>query len=282
MERFYGTINRWQQTMPGHVGRNATERGVGVEQAAYYLPFEAEDLFWQFVLGIYHCTEHDGLVLPDAPEHPISPNRMYDIGVATSGMVRLPPDPDIYFEILPKRWRCVQKGSGVSIDGLPYGGDVTEALCNHGPSPYPGKPNAWPFRQDRRDRSQIYVKVPGEGWRSVPCTRPMAHEMPFGHNATHLAKCLPLLKDDAGFLQRRESGTQTDAWIDGVEDHRGTQPARPHGSGSDRSRAAAQDRDSTSIKDREKATRQRRASRVDPSALLGDFSPTIYDAGNGQ
>ena len=113
MERFYGTINRWQQAMPAHVGRNATERGVGVERDAYYLPFEAEDLFWRFVLGIYHCTEHAGLALPEAPEHAVSPNRMYDIGVATSGMVRLPPDPDIYFEILPKQWRAVQKGSGV-------------------------------------------------------------------------------------------------------------------------------------------------------------------------
>ena len=281
MERFYGTINRWQQAMPGHVGRNATERGVGVERDAYYLPVEAEDLFWQFVLGVYHCTEHAGLSLPEAPEHPVSPNRMYDVGVATSGMVRLPPDPDIYFEILPTQWRAVQKGSGVSIDGLPYANDVTEALCNYGSSPYPGKPNVWPFRQDRRDRSQIYVKAPGEGWRSVPCTRPMAHELPFGQTATHAAKCLPLLTDDDGFLTRREEGAQTDAWIDGLESDRGTQPTRPAGH-NDRTRAAAQDRDETSLKDREVDTRRRRSERMKRKADLGDFSPTIYDAGDGQ
>jgi len=277
-ERFYGTINRWQQAMPGHVGRNATERGVGVEQDAHYLPAEAEDLVWRYVLGIYHCTAHDGLFLPDAPEHPISPNRMYDIGVLASGMVRLPPDPDIYFELLPVQWRTVGEGA-VSIHRRPFDGPVIEELRKIRPSPYKGvKPNAWPFRVDRRDMSQIYVKVPGKGWRSVDSTVPDATEMPFGRSATHAAKCLPPLDGDDGFLSRRQSGAAQDEWLDIEEDRRVTQPRR---NPTERARAAAQDRDATTLSDREEAARTHadvRRTKVDD---LGDFKPTIHNVGAG-
>ena len=277
-ERFYGTINRWQQAMPGHVGRNATERGVNVEQDAHYLPVEAEDLFWQYVLGVYHCTEHDGLVLPNAPRHPISPNRMYDIGVATSGMVRLPPDPDIYFELLPVRWRAIQEGA-VSIDNLPFDGDAIERLRDFGPSPYKAvKANVWPFRVDRRDLSQIYVKVPDDGWRTIQSIQPRAGDVPFGATAMHAAKCLPPLADDNAFLSRRASGVELDAFLDVEQDARTT---RPHAGDrrNDRARAAAADRNATSLKGRERAARGRSSARRVKSDDLGDFAPTIYDVG---
>ena len=280
-ERFYGTINRWQEAMPGHVGRNATERGVGVERDTYYLPAEAEDLFWRYVLGIYHCTEHNGLVLPDAPQHPISPNRMYDIGVASSGMVRLAPDPDIYFELLPVRWRAVQEGA-ISVDGIPFDGPVIEALRRFGPSPYKAvKANAWPFRVDRRDLSQIYVKVPNEGWRSIQSTNPSADDMPFGSTATHAAKCLPSIDDDPGFLSRRESGAHVDALLDNEEDHRAQRSPRPLAKRNERAQAAAADRNSTTLKARESNARKQSTARRAETDELGDFSPTIYDVGAG-
>lgn len=278
-ERFYGTINRWQQAMPGHVGRNATERGVGVEQDAHYLPFEVEDLFWQYVLGIYHCTEHDGLVLPDAPEHPISPNRMYDIGVAASGMVRLPPDPDIYFELLPRHWRAVQEGA-ISIYGVPFDDEAMKMLRSFGPTPYPHvKQNVWPFRVDRRDLSQIYVKVPDKGWRSIRSTLPRAPETPFGRTATHAAKCLPPIDTDDGFLTRRQSGAKQDEWLDTEEDQRVSRCPSELVSYNDRASAAAEDRNATTMRSREGATRRRSAARRSQDDDLGDFSPTIYDVG---
>jgi hypothetical protein len=280
-ERFYGTINRWQEAMPGHVGRNATERGVGVERDTYYLPVEAEDLFWRYVLGIYHCTEHNGLVLPDAPQHPISPNRMYDIGVASSGMIRLAPDPDIYFELLPVQWRAVQEGA-INIDGIPFDGPVIEALRRFGPSPYKAvKANAWPFRVDRRDLSQIYVKVPNEGWRSIQSTNPSANDMPFGSTATHAAKCLPSIDDDPGFLSRRESGAHVDALLDNEEDHRAPRSPRPLAKRNERAQAAAADRNATTLKARESNARKQSTARRAEADELGDFSPTIYDVGAG-
>ncbi|MEJ7783821.1 MAG: hypothetical protein WKF96_03390 [Solirubrobacteraceae bacterium] len=281
-ERFYGTINRWQEALPGHVGRNATERGVGVEQDAFYLPAEAEDLFWQFVLGIYHCTEHDGLVLPDAPKHPISPNRMYDIGIATSGMVRLPADPDIYFELLPVQWRALQEGA-LKIDNIPFDGPVIQKLRDYGPSPYKGvKPNAWPFRVDRRDLSQIYVKVPGEGWHAIPSTKPHAVDVPFGSTAVHAAKCLPPIDDDPRFIARRLSGAQVDAWLDAEEDRRAAGPGRRAVVGNDRAGAAAADRAATTLGGREAAARKKSKSARLAARDLGKFSPRIYDAGDGR
>lgn len=279
-ERFYGTINRFQEAMPGHVGRNATERGVGVEQDAHYLPVEAEDLVWQYVLGIYHATAHAGLALPDAPEHPISPNRMYDIGVATSGMVRLPPDPDLYFEVLPVQWRALGEGA-IEIFGCFFDGAVLKTLRERGPSPYKGvKQNAWPFRVDRRDLSQIYVKVPADGWRSVRSTLPGATEMPFGRTATHAAKCLPAIDEDKGFLSRRASGVAQDEWLDREHDRRAAQPSRQPAPSTARARAAAADRDTTTLPEREQATRAdiadvRRSAEDD----LSDFLPTIHDVG---
>jgi putative transposase len=277
-ERFYGTINRWQEAMPGHVGRNATERGVGVEQKACLLPSEAEDLFWQYVLGIYHCTEHDGLVLPDAPEHPISPNRMYDIGVTASGMVRLPPDPDIYFELLPVQWRALQDGA-ISIHNRPFDDDALELLRGK-QSPYPHvKPNVWPFRVDRRNLSQVYVKVPGEGWHSVRSVLPDATDTPFGRTATHAAKCLPQIDQDEGFLSRRASGVQLDAWLDQQDAQRPKRGRRDAATVDDRTRAAAADLDTTTLSERESATRKHSAAQRIEDDDLGDFSPTIYDVG---
>jgi len=276
-ERFYGTINRWQEAMPGFVGRNATERGVDVEQDAYYLPSEAEDLFWQYVLGIYHCTEHEGLVLPDAPKHRLSPNRMYDIGLATSGMVRLPADPDLYFELLPVQWRAIQEGA-ITIEGIPYEDAVLKKLRT-APSPYKAvKANVWPFRVDRRDLSQIYVKDPDEGWRSIRSTSPSADEIPFGHTATDAAKQLEHI-DAGGVIPRRDASDLVDGWIDHEEDRRATTPRTRAPGRNDRARAAAGDRNATRLKEHESKPRQAPPPNPAKDMALDDFSPTIYDVG---
>ena len=280
-ERFYGTINRWQEAMPGFIGRNATERGVNVEQDACYLPHEAEDLFWQYVLGIYHCTEHDGLVLPDAPKHPVSPNRMYDIGVATSGMVRLPADPDIYYELLPVKWRAIPEGP-ITIDGVPYD-DVLLKKLRGIASPYKDvKPNVWPFRIDRRDPSQVYVKIPDDGWRSIAASTPGTRQVPFGRTATDAARRLPTLDEDPGFISRRDAGVHADAWLDTEQDRRAKRLRIPPSERADRALAAAADRDATTLKQREPTTTRPAKTRKATDGDLGDFAPTIYDVGSNQ
>ena len=74
---------------------------------------------------MYHRSRQDGLAVPEWPRLPLSPNEMYEAGVARAGLLRIPASPELAYDFLPAEWRTIQH-YGVEVGGLRYNGRACE------------------------------------------------------------------------------------------------------------------------------------------------------------
>jgi len=160
IERVFRTIREsFLENLPGYKGPNVYARGADVENDAFYFVNELEGLFAEWVAAVYQVRHHDGLQLPAAPGLHVSPNDMYDEGLARAGFVAVPPSPSLYYELLRTEWRTIQH-YGVEVGGLRYDGEALNSYRNRS-SPYGGLAQGkWPIKYDPRDLSCVYFQVP--------------------------------------------------------------------------------------------------------------------------
>ncbi|WP_272269457.1 MULTISPECIES: helix-turn-helix domain-containing protein [unclassified Rhodococcus (in: high G+C Gram-positive bacteria)] len=137
VERFFRTLREsLLQHLPAYKGPDVYSRGKDVEDAAFYYASELEQIIREWVGRVYHHTRHDGLCVPELPRVGFSPSEMFEIGVAKSGGLLLPANPDLAYEFLDVRWRTIQH-YGVEVDGLRYDGPGL-SLYRTARSPYVG------------------------------------------------------------------------------------------------------------------------------------------------
>jgi DNA-binding MarR family transcriptional regulator len=106
IERMFRTIRgSLLERMPGYKGPDLWSRGERVEDTAYYFAHEVEEIFAAWVVEHWQNEPHEGLRLFGASRETMSPNEAYELGLQTAGFVYVPPDPDLYFELLPIHWR---------------------------------------------------------------------------------------------------------------------------------------------------------------------------------
>ncbi|MGD0247357.1 MAG: Mu transposase C-terminal domain-containing protein [Streptosporangiaceae bacterium] len=86
---------------------------------------------------MYHRPRQDGLAVPEWPHLKLSPNEMYETGVARAGLLRIPASPEMTYDFLPAEWRTIQH-YGVEVGGLRYNGPALDTYRNAG-SPYGGR-----------------------------------------------------------------------------------------------------------------------------------------------
>jgi hypothetical protein len=53
-----------------------------VEDAAFFFLHELEDVIREWVALVYHRAKHEGLAVPEWPGLELSPNEMFEVGVA--------------------------------------------------------------------------------------------------------------------------------------------------------------------------------------------------------
>jgi hypothetical protein len=188
LERFWRTYQELLQHLPGYLGSNTAQRGANAESDAFYFVQELEDVFDTYVACEYHRRPHEGLQLPGQPQVRLSPNEMYEEGIARAGFVSVPASPTIWFELLPTEWRPVHH-YGVDIDRVRYDGEALEPLREQR-SRYGGKANGhWPFRKNPADLSRIYFYSEEErSWKTVHWLSEEATDRPFGEMTLMLAK----------------------------------------------------------------------------------------------
>jgi transposase InsO family protein len=192
IERAFRTIRQsLLENLPGYKGPDVWSRGRNVERTAFYYVDEIEALFAEWVVRYYQNAPHSGLHLPGAPGHHPSPNEMYEYGVATAGFLYVPPDPDLYRELLPVVWRKIGH-DGVRKDRLLYDG---YALDPYRGEPYPlgGGKNRhglkWPIRYDPRDLSGLHFKDPRDGsWHELGWVNAPPSVRPFDDTRLNYAK----------------------------------------------------------------------------------------------
>jgi site-specific recombinase XerD len=162
VERFFKTLREGLiQYLPAYKGPDVHSRGEDVESAAFLYLHELEDVIREWVALVYHCSKHDGLTVPEWPHLDLSPNDMFDIGVARAGLLRIPASPELAYDFLDTVARTIQH-YGVEVNGLRYNGPGLDPYRN-ARSPYGGAlAGKWPLRVNPDDVRHVWFQDPDD------------------------------------------------------------------------------------------------------------------------
>jgi hypothetical protein len=200
--------------LPGYKGPDVYSRGADPEGCSYFFVDELEQIVREWTATIYHRRPHDGLVEPGAPGLKLSPQEMFEAGLARTGRLRIPRHPGLVFDFLPTAWRTIQH-YGVELHGLRYNGPALNSYRNR-TSPYSGvHKGKWPLRYDPDDVSRIYFCDPADNaWHTLAWDHAEDIGVPFSAETLIYAKRLALASrrhvDErralAGLLERFGAG----------------------------------------------------------------------------
>ncbi|MBS2963438.1 transposase [Actinocrinis puniceicyclus] len=196
VERFFKTLREGLiQHLPAYKGPDVHSRGEAVQEQAFLFLHELEDVVRDWIATVYHCGKHDGLVVADWPGLALSPNEMFEVGLAKAGRLRLPADPDLVFEFLPVYWRTVQH-YGVEVAGLRYNGAALNGYRNAA-SPYGGAAGGrWPIRRNEDDVRFAYFRDPDDGrWHRLEWEHAALLGSAFSAEAARYARGLAARED---------------------------------------------------------------------------------------
>jgi transposase InsO family protein len=220
VERFFKTLREGLiQYLPAYKGPDVYSRGEAVEDAAFLFVHELEDAIREWVALIYHRTKHDGLIVPQWPQLPLSPNEMFEIGVAKAGLLRIPASPSLGYDFLEVAPRTIQH-YGVEVNGLRYNGSALDPYRN-ARSPYGGRwAGKWPIRVNPDDVRYVWFQDPDrpDCWHRLEWEHAPALGTPFSAEAASYARRLAVAQNRwpdpaqalAELLGRWDKGMVTD------------------------------------------------------------------------
>jgi transposase InsO family protein len=217
-ERFFKTLREGLiQYLPAYKGPDIYSRGEGLEDSAFLFIHELEDVIREWVAVVYHRGRQDGLAVPEWPHLQLSPNEMYETGIARAGLLRIPASPELAYDFLATEWRTIQH-YGVEVGGLRYNGAALDGYRN-AESPYGGlHPGKWPVRVNPDDVRSIYFHDPdGGSWHRLEWEHAPGLGTPFSAEAARYARRLAACQDRwpdseaalAGLLARWDQGMVT-------------------------------------------------------------------------
>lgn len=193
VERFFRTLREGLiQHLPAYLGPDVHSRGVGLAEEAFLFLHELEGAIRDWVVTVYHRSDHDGLAVAEWPTLSLCPNEMFALGVAKAGLLRMPVAPELAFAFLRVAWRTIQH-YGVEIDGLRYNGPALNAHRNR-PSPYGGvAAGKWPIRVNDDDVRAVFFQEPSDGsWHRLEWEHAPMLGTPFSADAAKYARTLAI------------------------------------------------------------------------------------------
>jgi hypothetical protein len=191
VERFFRTVREdLLQHLDGYKGPDLDSRGLDVESRAFYYIDELEDIVREWVATVYHHRRHRGLVEPGLPSARMTPAMMYEHGLARSGYIEVPRDPQLAYEFLDVDGRTIQH-YGVEIDGRFYSGAILNELAGQ-VSPYTGRLRGkWPIYVDPDDIRYVYMRHPKERtWHTLVWKHAAGLSAPLSDEALRFARTL--------------------------------------------------------------------------------------------
>ncbi|WP_246272569.1 helix-turn-helix domain-containing protein [Amycolatopsis acididurans] len=204
VERFFKSLREGLiQHLPAYKGPDLHSRGLRVEEQAFLFLHELEDVIRDWIVSVYHPSDHSGLAVPEWPNLAVSPNEMFAVGIAKAGMLRLPAAPELVFEFLRVAWRTIQH-YGVDVDGRRYNGPALNGHRNE-TSPYRGvAAGKWPIRVNDDDVRFVYFQEPagerggepgGGSWHRLDWEHTPMLNTPFSAEAARYARALATRTD---------------------------------------------------------------------------------------
>jgi transposase InsO family protein len=217
-ERFFKTLREGLiQHLPAYKGPDIYSRGERVEDAAFLFVCELEDAIREWITLVYHRSRQDGLAVPEWPHLKLSPNEMYETGVAKAGLLRIPSAPELAYEFFEVHPRTIQH-YGVEIGGLRYNGPALDAYRNV-ESPFGGRyAGKWPIRLNPDDVRFAYFQDPADDcWHRLDWEHAAGLGTPFSGEAARYARQLAARQDRwsgagqalTGLLARWDQGMVT-------------------------------------------------------------------------
>lgn len=190
VERFFRTIrDDLLQHLEGYKGPDLYSRGVDVEKQAFYYLDELDAIIRQWVAAVYHHHgPHASLVDPGLPSAGMSPAMAFEYGLARSGHLEVPRDPDLALEFLKVERRTVQH-YGVEVNGRRYRGEILSSVLGQ-VSPYGGKlAKRWPIHVDPDDIRYVYFRDPKDrSWHTLVWEHADGLLQPLGDEALRFAR----------------------------------------------------------------------------------------------
>lgn len=193
LERFFRSLRlSLLDKLPGYKGPNISSRGKDVEQGAFYYVTELEQLIREWVGEVYHVKPHNGLRDPRLPGVDLSPQEMFNRGIAVSGLVRLPASEDLRYELMDVEWRMIHH-YGVDIDNRRYDGPALNPYRDRR-SQYGGAhAGKWPFMVDVDDVRKVYFQDPTDmTWHPLEWRLAAAIDAPFSADAADYTRRLSI------------------------------------------------------------------------------------------
>ena len=165
VERLFETANQQLfMGLPGYTGPNVLARGEKPEDKAVFFIWELEQIFGRWIAEIYQERPHDALRPVECPRYPLTPNQAYEEGIARSGFVKVPSDPNFNLHLLPVIFKHI-RNDGISHRSLDFDDPILNQF-RYMPSPHPE--NKWPFRCDPRDLRKVWFEHPNTGeWHEI-------------------------------------------------------------------------------------------------------------------
>ncbi|MFB6980746.1 TnsA-like heteromeric transposase endonuclease subunit [Streptomyces scopuliridis] len=194
VERFFRSLRQGLlEHLPGYKGPDVHGRGLNPEKEAFFFLSELEAIIREWTAAVYHHRPHRGLVDPRVPGCELSPAMMFDHGIARSGYIEVPGDPDLAYEFLKTEWVPVHH-YGIEIGGgnRRYNGDALNDYRNK-TSPYTG-PRAkggWPVQRNPDDINYVYFRDPQtRSWHPLEWEHAPALDFPLSEEAFELSRTL--------------------------------------------------------------------------------------------
>ncbi|GAA0972158.1 helix-turn-helix domain-containing protein [Acrocarpospora macrocephala] len=195
IERFFRTLRQGLlERLPGYKGPDVYSRGLDPEGQAFLFLDELEAIIAKWIAVVYHHRPHRSLVDPHMPGLKLSPAMMFEHGVARSGYVEVPRNPDLGFEFLKVEYLPVHH-YGVEINRCRYNGDVLEDFRGK-TSPFLGAAKGrWPFHVNIDDITKIYFRHPDtRQWHALDWEHAPMLDMPFSLEALEFSRRLAAAK----------------------------------------------------------------------------------------
>lgn len=201
IERFFLTIQQeFAAQLPGYVGRNAAHRGEELPVDQLIWVDEFIEAFVRYYCTVYMKRPHEGLFHPDFPQKKLTPAEMFDVGLRTGGLIRIPLDADIYYQLLPSTERKITP-EGVQKNGLKYDHPELDSLRDDG--------YRYSFSYDPRDLRYLYHRTESGQWLRLHRKPAQFPHLPFTAGMLRAAR-------DASNSNLRHSPQQTSAQLDAI------------------------------------------------------------------
>lgn len=149
-------------------GESPNNHPSNAEEQACVTAADLKDVFWEFMIAVYHERPHRGLRDATGREIPLSPRAAFDAYITAGGAIRVPDDPYRFIEFLSTQ-ECTVNDYGLNLDKRKYNSSQVVALKKHMQRGIGLPPKTLTVYYDRHASDVVFARHPlTREWMAIP------------------------------------------------------------------------------------------------------------------